>query len=316
MPGQSYRLKIDAGAGWLNHRIGVPLTELAWPDANPEDYGKLIPICLGLWDASAGKLRGAVAPRRVSPTEYVFFGWLPSVDRVFQGASLMTGGGTHYDIDHPTGGDGLLYTRITFNTSPGSAEVRCDVHGLENVGDGSGAMVAGPAEQGVFILTNLCHTKHTGHVWGDGSNAPIDLTSWATVATALAKAVNGAPAVGAWLFTGDSLQAAPTGWWVMETLARCWGIGVHFNWASKVAAVIEDVHRHEYVSSPVLISSQVSPSSTFHRAEGWKSARRVSVRYGNSQTGQESVLAITDETGDQAGEEVHTMSTGGHASAR
>jgi hypothetical protein len=303
-PGGTYQVTIDPDARWLNNKIGWPITEPDW-GCDAEYVGRLAPICMGLWDASAGTIHGAVAPARISSTEWVFAGWNKSIDRVYVGVSgswtlkVEGAGAAQYQVDHPVRG-GKTYTRLTFGTAQAAdAEVRCDVHGLESVGDGSGSMLVDPGEQTAFVLSNF-GWAYPGPEWDDGSAAPINMTSIAALTTALSKAIDGAPVVGAQIYQGESMDDAPTGWQVLEQFAKTPGVGAHFDWGGLLAAPVEDLHASSYVTSPLLLPGDIEGLTT--DPADVTPCQSVAVRYGRTDTGQTATHKVVDVTGEQSGE--------------
>ncbi len=304
-PGGAYQLNLDASAGWLNNRIGEPVTEALFPNCPAEEVGKLIPIALGTWDASGGTQKGAVTMRRVSTTEYVGFGWWKSFRRVFRAGALKATP-ADYAVSYPIIG-GKRFSKLTFTVSPGNDEVTADVEGIESVGDGSGTLISTPTGIVVWLLANRCYRQNPGIAWSNGSDAPINLASAATVATFQATRARGAPFIGSDLITGDALDSAPTGWSKIEEHSACWGIGTHFGFDGDIAFLIENPHQAAYVTSPELRAQDIEAGSNLDAWAPWTSCRRLTARYGTPQTGQEASFVVRDDAGEEDGERVVAM---------
>ena len=217
-------------------RGGWALTRQNWPNAEPENYGKMAPINYGTADSSKFQTTPALIPTYkidgVTFRYLVCAGKAKSITRVFvDGVATPTGWTTEYVTRN-----GRIYTCLNFTTDQGDAEVTCDLVGFEAVGDGSGAVISNPATQWAHWISNFVLGDYTSGAWAANSSL-IDSTSLTTAETRLTR-------IGA---TGSHYVADPlTGIEITARLCQTYKLRAWWNYAGKIVIAKDDPH----VSNP------------------------------------------------------------------
>lgn len=141
------------------------------PTSSASQYG---PIIYGKHDAGAsGTGQVPLIPLDSTGTKFLLtWGWAKSVDRVYSNKVLkiLT---TDYTISHPTTNSGRLCTVVTFVSAQGSNTITSDVQGLEDIGDGSGALIELTALQMKHVFVNFMVGDWMSGAWLADSTAPI-----------------------------------------------------------------------------------------------------------------------------------------------
>lgn len=136
-----------------------------FPSADPAAYGNLIPIIYGIHDSNGITAKGMVPAYKVDQAGngswMLGAGWLKAVRAVYGDGTVIPT--SEYSIAHPIV-DGILYTQVVFSAAQGDAAITADVEGLEDVGDGTGALITNPAYQLLHLLVNFG--------WGDWRSGP------------------------------------------------------------------------------------------------------------------------------------------------
>lgn len=114
---------------------------------------------------------------RYTPT----LGFAKDVARVYVNGVLVALG-TDYGISYPIRG-GKQLTSIDLNADPGpDAIITCDIDGIEDVGDGSGALVTNVVDEFMHRLANFGFGDWRHGLWNDPEDYAIDLVSSARAA--------------------------------------------------------------------------------------------------------------------------------------
>lgn len=229
-------------------RGGWALTRQNWPNAEPENYGKMAPIIYGTHDSSKFQTSPGLIPTllvdKIAYRYLVSAGRMKSITRVFvDGASISSG---LYTTEYLTR-NGRIYTVIKFDsaadaTTAGVAdadgvslpdvEVTCDLVGYETVGDGSGTVISGPLGQWAHWISNFVLGDYASGAWAANSSL-IDSTSLTAAETRLTDI----GAIGAH-YVADPL----TGIEITAKICQTYKLRVWWNYAGKIAVAKDDPH--------------------------------------------------------------------------
>lgn len=213
-------------------RGGWALNRQNWPNADPQVYGKVAPITYGTHDSSKFQTTPGLIPTllvdKVTFRYLVCAGKAKSITRVFvAGVATPTGWTTEYVTRN-----GRIYTCLNFTADQGDAEVTCDLVGFEDVGDGSGAVISGPATQWAHWISNFVLGDYTSGAWA-AHNALIDSTALSTLETRLV-------GIGA---TGAHYVADPlTGIEITARFCNTFKLRAWWTYAGKIAVAKDDPH--------------------------------------------------------------------------
>lgn len=164
--------------------VGLPLSRVDWPFADPAIFDKVAPVLYGLHDASYTRNGPAMVPTLCVDTMQhrylVCRGRALSIIRAFDGTTPVS-----ISTEYLTR-SGRIYTVAKLSSAP-TGEVTVDVQGMETVGDGSGTLITNPATQLAHRLTNFVLGDYMTGAWAS-THALLDsthLTSAETYFTAL-----------------------------------------------------------------------------------------------------------------------------------
>lgn len=217
-------------------RGGWALTRQNWPNADPENYGKMAPIIYGVHDSSKFQTTPGLIPTllidKITFRYLVCAGKAKSITRVFvDGVATPTGWTTEYVTRN-----GRIYTCLNFTTDQGEADVTCDLVGYEHIGDGSGNVIAspnyGPATQWAHWISNFVLGDYMTGAWA-AHNSIIDSTALSALETRLM----GIGADGAH-YVADPL----TGIEITARFCNTFKLRAWWTYAGKIAIAKDDPH--------------------------------------------------------------------------
>jgi hypothetical protein len=200
-----------------------------------------------------------------------------AIPRVFDGDTLLAL--SAYTITYLSAG-GTLWTIVSFTSAP-SGEVRVDAHGYDTVGDGTGTLIDKPTDILKWLAVNLWFQENTSGAWFADATAPLDTTSFSTIATALAAQAGGQPYRGSAYF-----DAERTPYEYLEDWIRSTRVDVAWTIDGKLALKQRSpLATGSYVTSPVFhYPGDASQIGIEYAAQDW--VQRVLVRYGSQQGGE------------------------------
>ena len=166
----------------------------AWPLAEADARARVAPIVYGEHDGSSAGLGRGQGPTLVLDTvqdiRLVAAGAAVDVVRVWDDDGQVSG--SDYTAA-TTARKGRSWTTIAFSVAP-TGTVTVDVQGIEDDGDGGGALLTNAAEQLAHLLSNFYFADASGSSW-QATSARIDSASLAAIATWLdGRAYDGAVA--------------------------------------------------------------------------------------------------------------------------
>lgn len=94
-----------------------------------------------------------------------------SVDTVYVSGEVVSSG---YSVARPTRG-GKTVTEVTFTADQGTAEVRVDVRGYDDVGDGTGTLIENPVDVLMHLVTNFGRGDWRSGAWGTPDAELLDM---------------------------------------------------------------------------------------------------------------------------------------------
>lgn len=165
----------------------APLLPGSVPGLISASRGIYAPIIYGIHDDQSLEGKGAIRCIPIDATTsstagkvwLVGLGALKAVPRVYKNGTLKTLT-THYTVGTKLWG-GATYTVVTMvEASVVGDEITCDVEGLTDAGDGSGALITGAASQVKHFLVNFGYGDWRTGAWLPDAGAPIDVASVAT----------------------------------------------------------------------------------------------------------------------------------------
>lgn len=184
--GAEWEVQLRTDDAWLLGDVPkATFTSSAWPSLHSSALGKPIPIIYGTHDATGGLGSNGMVPAYYVDTATFRFAiaghYLKAVRRAYlNGIGLIPT--TDYLVQHPIVG-GRQYTAIQLFADPGSNPVvTCDVDGIEDVGDGTGALITNPATQLKHFLVNFVNGDYQRGAWALDSTAAVDTTHFTTAA--------------------------------------------------------------------------------------------------------------------------------------
>lgn len=166
------------------------------PGLNVLSRGVYPPIVYGIHDDQSLEGVGALscvpvdAPTGTGTANHywiVSLGVLKAVARVRHNGGSVLSSPSNYEVKYPVWG-GSVYTAIYLKDANAYDDtVTCDVEGLTDVGDGSGAVILHPCSQIEHFLSNFGWGDWKSGTWYSSSLWPIDLTSFTAAATFLSR---------------------------------------------------------------------------------------------------------------------------------
>ncbi len=154
----------------------------AWPLAEADARARIAPIVYGEHDGSSAGLGRGQVPTLVLDTvqdiRLVAAGAAVDIVRVWDDDGQVSG--SNYTAA-TTARKGRSWTTITFSAAP-TGTVTVDVQGIEDDGDGGGALLTNAAEQLAHLLSSFYFADAAGTAW-QPTSARIDSASLAAIAT-------------------------------------------------------------------------------------------------------------------------------------
>jgi hypothetical protein len=135
------------------------------------------PLIYGVHDDYGDKNAGAI------PCPYVdtsTFGYLISIGyvtvrRVYSNGVLQAT--TAFTVSQQTI-NGRYYTLVNFTADQGTATISADVEGYDDIGDGTGDVLAAPTDVMQHLITNFVLNDYASGLWTTTDSTFIDTTSW------------------------------------------------------------------------------------------------------------------------------------------
>lgn len=219
--------------------LRAPISQGDWPNADPEAYSLYAPLLYGRHESSTfggGGMVPCILVDTINNRYLICLGWAKTVVRVYV-AGVAT---TSYTVTNPIV-NGRQYTCVTFAASQGASAVTVDVHGYEDTGDGTGALIETPAEVIRHLLSNFSFKTYTSGIW----SAPItqiDSTSFITVGDFLAKFSHKA---------SRRIAAQRTGQSELDAFCQSFNVFAYWTNTGKIGLAVEDhTVTAIYVSAP------------------------------------------------------------------
>jgi hypothetical protein len=158
------------------------ITVADFPAAAVDVLDRFAPLIYGAHDSTSTTNAGNIPTLRVKtdgPYWYLLsLGILKDIRAVYKdGIKLSAGAWTRRDLTI----NGKAYTIIEFATDQGE-DITADVDGYEEIGDGTGDLIANPANQFKHLIVNFVYNDYGAGDWLADSEAPVNATKIATAA--------------------------------------------------------------------------------------------------------------------------------------
>jgi hypothetical protein len=261
------------------------ITAALWPHAADDVRGAIAPIVLGRHDSSGMGTRNGALPTLAVKTDAAPFyrlpswGWMSSVDHVFEGDVLLTPT-TDYTIERLIVG-GQRWTVVSLTDDP-AGEIRVDGTGYDTVGDLTGTLIDRPTDVLKWIAVNLGLRKNTSGLWFPDASAPVDAASFDAVKVTpeMLYGANGQPYVCSFYSAAALTLESYIRTWCQSYIAQ-----LSWNAEGKLACkLLSSLATGSYVSTPLFRSPHdVDKIDIPESAQD--AIRRVVVRYGSQQSG-------------------------------
>lgn len=155
--------------------------------ADPKAYDKAIPLIYGRHSALDLTNEGQVSLPYVDTVNFrylVCLGLVKSIDRVYtkDGDAVAVEQSSGWSVITPII-NGRQYTLIEFAADQGTKDVRIDLQGYEETGDGTGILLENPADCIKHFLVNFVFNSYTSGLWLDDSLGRVDADAFAATKT-------------------------------------------------------------------------------------------------------------------------------------
>lgn len=228
----------------------------SWPNAHADAIGKVVPIVFGEHSCSSYQTGPGFLPClfvNVPANTYVpSAGCMLSVDQVFaDGVEVATGWTWGYGVDR----HGRRCTQITFDSDDhADAVITCNGSGLEDVGDGSGALIASPTDQLSHLLSQFVFGSWRSGAWLAASDKIGDSLTDVASAFLASRQPTGSPCY----------FARTDGYSVIKDWCESHGVLANWSPAGTIEFCVEDVSGSPYDGHEVDWDRDVSSVSIDH----------------------------------------------------
>jgi hypothetical protein len=272
----------------------VAITKPSWPNAQLAVIDLDVPIIYGRHSSVGGTNTGAVPTDLVDQVGFRYLvcaGWAKAIDMVYKDGVDVPA--ANYAITHPIV-NGRVYTLIDFTASQGTSSITCDLQGLEDVGDGSGALIVDPPTIAKHVLVNWIYGDYKAGAWLSDSTAPVDTASFGTTFFS-------SRGTEASLYVGLKRRGVD----VVNDFLASFEAKAYWTFDGKLALAVEDFTAWSYVTDLVVREDEIGGWSLTHPVANL--VDRVEAQYGLAPVDssyKQKLVAVDLVTGEAAPDKI------------